>query len=90
MLAPGLEFYYNAFNTLSSCRPIGMAEGRIPWTAANEFSLRYGLNDVELDVLWSLISKMDSAYLEWQSKKTSKDTPIAPNAGKKREVPRSR
>lgn len=68
---PGLQFYYSAFWTLSSDRQTGMGEGRIPWTAVNEYSLRYGLDEYELDHLWLMITAMDGEYLKFANKKAS-------------------
>lgn len=68
---PGLQFYYSAFWTLSSCRPVGMGEGRIPWSSVNAYSLRYRLDDVELDHLWVLITQMDGEYLKFANKKAT-------------------
>jgi hypothetical protein len=70
VLMPGLEFYYETFWTLSTTRYVGMGESFIPWTAVNDFSLRYALTEDELDVLWNLLRKMDGTYLAFRNKKT--------------------
>lgn len=77
VLLPGLVFYYTAFMTLSSCRAIGMAEGRIPWTVVREYALYNGLCDEEFDILWELITQVDAAYLAWQNKRSSKKEPVS-------------
>ncbi len=77
VLFPGLAFYYAAFMTLSSCRPVGMAEGRIPWTVVKDYALHYGLDDEEFDILWELITRVDAAYLAWQNKRSSKKEPVS-------------
>ena len=64
----GLGFYYSAFLSLSSCRIIGMSEGRIPWTAAREFAKQHELQEDEFEDLWALLSMMDGAYLEFRKK----------------------
>lgn len=70
MLQTGLHFYYTAFLTLSSCRPLGLgAEGRVPWTAVAQYADRYGLDEEEMDLLWTLVCEMDSAYLRHAQKK---------------------
>lgn len=68
MLIPGLGFYFNAFMALSSCRPIGMMEGRIPWTAAYDYAQRMGLDDEEFEDLWVLVSYMDAEYIRFRQK----------------------
>lgn len=74
IIIPGLDFYLTAFLVLSSERQNGMGEGRIPWSKTREYALHYGLNDVEFEILWELITRIDGAYLEWQSKRSKKDT----------------
>lgn len=69
MLLPGLGFYFQAFLSLSSCRPLGMAEGRIPWTAAYQYADNIGLDPDEFEDLWVLVSLMDAAYLKFRAAK---------------------
>lgn len=69
LLAPGLGFYFQAFLALSSCRPVGMSEGRIPWTAAAEYARHMEMSSEEFEDLWALVSSMDGAYLTWQNNK---------------------
>jgi hypothetical protein len=76
LLIPGLDFYLTAFLTLSSERQVGMGEGRIPWSKTKDYALHYGLDDVEFDILWELITRVDGAYLEWQSKRSRKDAAV--------------
>lgn len=85
VLIPGLDFYLTAFLTLSSERQVGMGEGRIPWSKTLKYALHYGLADVEFDILWELITRIDGAYLEWQSKRSKKDAAVkkeAPEEGR--------
>jgi hypothetical protein len=63
-LLPGLGFYFQAFLALSSCRPLGMSEGRIPWTAAYQYGQNMGLDPDEFTDLWILVSYMDAEYLK--------------------------
>jgi hypothetical protein len=69
VLQPGLAFYYNAFLALSSCRPVGMTEGRIPWTAVDQYATRYALEEDEMDILWTLVCEMDTVYIRHQQKR---------------------
>lgn len=71
ILWPGLEFYYETFWTLATTRYVGMSEGFIPWTAVNDFSLRYHLTEEELSILWAFLRKMDAAYLAFRNKKAA-------------------
>ncbi len=63
-LLPGLGFFFQAFLALSSCRPLGMQEGRIPWTAAFQYGQDNGLDHEEFEDMWILVSFMDAAYLK--------------------------
>ena len=66
-LLPGLGFYFQAFMALSSCRPLGMAEGRIPWHSAFQYAQALGLEEEEFEDLWVLVSFMDAAYLKFRT-----------------------
>jgi hypothetical protein len=66
-LLPGLGFYFNAFLALSSCRPIGMGEGRIPWHSAYQYAQALELDSEEFEDLWVLVSFMDAAYLKFRA-----------------------
>lgn len=70
VLQPGLQFYYSAYLTLASCRSLGFgAEGRVPWTAVAQYADRYGLDEEDLDLLWTLVCELDSCYHKFQQKK---------------------
>ena len=69
-LLPGLGFYLQAFLALSSCRPLGMSEGRIPWTAAYQYANNLGLDPDEFEDMWVLVSYMDAAYLKFRQTKS--------------------
>lgn len=77
-LLPGLDFYYNAFNALSSCRDMAFGVGRIPWTAANAYGLRYRLNLDEFDRFWDLICRLDSVYIVLKNKQIKDQAPETP------------
>jgi len=62
-----LLFYWEAFGDLGSCRSVGMALGRIPWTAVKTYGETYGIDDPdELAAFTEIIARMDQAYLECQ------------------------
>lgn len=69
-LSPGLKYYFDAFMALSSCRPIGMAEGRIPWTAVSQYARDHELSSADLDDLWTLVCALDTVYLKHQQKRS--------------------
>ena len=72
-LSPGLDFYYSAFWELMTCRPIGMMEGPIPWTAIHQYAVAHGVYDPdEIDRMSAVIKRMDIAYMEHRHKDTKK------------------
>ena len=68
VLREDLSFYMIAFNDLSTCRAIGMAEGPIPWTAVREYASQYQLDEDEFESMVFIIQKMDSEYLGYRAK----------------------
>lgn len=65
----GLESYFKAFMTLSSCRSAGMEEGRIPWTAAREYARAHRMDGQEERELWEIVAGLDLAYLRVRAEK---------------------
>ena len=62
-----LLFYWDAFGDLGSCRAVGMALGRIPWTAVKAYAETYGIVDPdELAAFAEILACMDQAYLAYQ------------------------
>lgn len=74
VLRTGLHIYYRAFWECSTDRTVGMAEGPIPWTAINQWAIRYGFHHDEFDRLVLLLKAMDSAYIEERAKQHAKQT----------------
>lgn len=66
----GLEFFYDAFRELDSCRPIGFELGPIPFTAIVEYSRIYDVGD--FDEFLQIIRLVDAAYLRIQRSKVEK------------------
>lgn len=61
----GLEWIYNAFWELCSCRPASdMGITAIPWVAINDFAGRDKLNDQEFNFFLHCIRGMDNIYLK--------------------------
>ena len=77
-LLPGLQFYYYAFNCLSSDRDYSVGVGRIPWTAAATFSDKYKLSLADFERLWDLICHMDSVYVNHKAKLADTPRPTDP------------
>jgi len=69
-LTLGLEFYYAAFNDLSTCRDVGMGMGPIPWTEVQAYADSYGLSEDESDDLHVLMALMDKAFLKHFAQKS--------------------
>jgi len=65
-----LEFFYDAFNRLSTCRQIGMAEGPIPITAILEYGRFYDCDHTLLDDLIYHVMKLDEVYFEHQKRQS--------------------
>jgi hypothetical protein len=59
-LLPGLEFYWEAFHDLSSCRVMG---GAIPWSALDRWAEREEVEGDDFRRLSRLVSAMDAEYL---------------------------
>ena len=61
----GLEFAYQAFWELTTCRPVGFGVGAIPWSAIREYALAYGVDEEEdFSEFTLLIRAMDRVYVD--------------------------
>lgn len=65
----GYGWLWEAFKQLSTCRSVGMAIGRIPWTAVQTWSLAHELDTEENWILHEVIHHMDDVFLEYHHKK---------------------
>lgn len=54
----------DAWADLSTCRQMGMGEGRIPWDKAKEWAEDRGLSVEARRVLWAVIQRIDIEELE--------------------------
>lgn len=66
---------WDAFWLLSTCRSTGFSVGPIPWTAINDYGLRYEMTLEEFESFSFLIRRMDSVWLEFASHGRGEDTP---------------
>jgi hypothetical protein len=61
----GLEFTYQAFWELNTCRPTGWTLGSIPWTAIHDYAKAHGMKyGEEFEDFSYLIRAMDRAFLD--------------------------
>jgi hypothetical protein len=58
-----------AWGDLSTCRPIGMAVGFIPWTAIIEWARFHGLDREATQILVDVIRKLDHDRAERDASK---------------------
>jgi hypothetical protein len=58
----GLEFEYEAFKELNTCRQ-GEGLRSLPWTAINEYARQHGLDDDEVEDFRLLMRAMDEVWL---------------------------
>jgi hypothetical protein len=62
-LHPQYQFYWDAFWELSSDRQVGMAVGRIPFSAIDRYAERYGLAEVdEFDTFREIMRSLDAEF----------------------------
>lgn len=54
---------YTAFPELTTTRAIGMASGPIPWTAINDYALRYRIRGQLFDEFVLFVRVIDDAFL---------------------------
>lgn len=67
----GLEVYYVAFWELSTCRPIGMGVGQIPWTAIDQYAARQGWEGERYEDLVDFTRAMDRTFMAYQSERAA-------------------
>lgn len=64
-LNPGLDLFWDAFADLASCRSPGFGTlSQIPWTAINDYAIRFGIEGFLFDRLIYYISEMDNFFLK--------------------------
>lgn len=74
----GLRIYYEAFLDLSTCRPLGMQEGPIPYTSITAYFHQLVCMDSEQH--WAgvrIIQAMDGAYMKFRNDQADKDRKAA-------------
>jgi len=64
-LDQSLDWVYDAFWRLSSCRGVGMAPGRVHWTAIMQYAGHCEIDDPgEVDDFVDLIFALDAEFLK--------------------------
>ena len=71
-LFTGLEFYFEAYVELSTCRSVSWSAGPIPWTAIRKYAEVWELDSEESSDLHYHIRSMDHAYLKRTEQKNPK------------------
>jgi hypothetical protein len=65
ILPEDLGWAWRAWEELSTCRPYTMAgAGPIPWSAVNDYCLRYGLTLDEQEEMGAYVRALDAEYLK--------------------------
>lgn len=68
----GLDFYFDAFRELGTCRQVGMGLGPIPFTAIAEyFRLFLGDDETEFEEFCWVIRMMDRIFLKHAQEKSA-------------------
>lgn len=70
------DMYYSAFCSLNTCRVMG---GPIPWTALNEYSIRYSIEDDFFDEFCEVIHEIDFKYLKMMDEKQKEENEFRKN-----------
>ena len=65
----GLDLYFDAFFDLSTCRPIGMGMGPIPWSVIRDYAETFRLSEEQTDDLSYYVRVLDVEYMKHQAPK---------------------
>jgi len=68
-----------AWGDLSTCRPVGMVEGRIPWDKAKDWGIENGLDVDERRLLWRVIQRLDIEEMDRRAFEARTDRPAQPS-----------
>jgi hypothetical protein len=56
---------WEAFDQLSTDRPVGLSRGAIPWSSIDRYAVRHSIKAEDFDRFCRLIRAMDAAYLAY-------------------------
>ena len=68
-LGMGLQLYMSAWMDLDSCRPSGLSEGSIPWTAIQKYSEVYNFTEEQAEAAHYHIKYLDSVFFKFRAEK---------------------
>lgn len=72
-LLPGLQFYVDAFNLLTTSRPTFQGGiGFIPYSEISQFCKDEGIRGSEREDLFFLVGQIDQFYVDWHTKNIKK------------------
>ena len=75
----GLELYYQAFQKLSTTRPLTMGgEGPIPWDKIALYCEKRDIAGEQAEDFEFVIEQVDDAYLKWRADQAKKNKPKEP------------
>lgn len=66
-LDPGESILHRAYHELSTCRPIGMSLGPIPWLAMLEWASYHELGRTETDLMINILRRVDAETMRRQA-----------------------
>lgn len=92
-LLPGLQFYVDAFNLLTTSRQVVQGGiGRIPYSEISRFCEDEGIEGDTREDLFFLIGQMDHFYVDWQTKYLKKkiETEVKAAKSKTANAPKAR
>lgn len=69
------QLYFTGYLDLNSCRPIGMGEGPIPWSAMMEYCMVHGIAGELLDDFMYIIRHLDNEIQAYKAAKREAETP---------------
>jgi hypothetical protein len=75
----GHEWLWQAFNRLSSTRPVGMSQGPISYLALVQYADEMGMGPGEKEFLWDVVKKLDSHFLAEVARRNKPPPPPTTN-----------
>ena len=79
---PGEELFFTGYLELNTCRPIGMSEGSIPWTAIMEYCIVHEIEGELRDDFFHIIRDMDNEVQSYKAAKRESEKP-PPGSGRR-------
>ena len=70
----GLEWFWEAWGALTTCRSLGMGVGPIPWTDVEAYIRAEGFSQEERYYMHIVIRNMDTVYMNYVNEKQQNAT----------------